>query len=97
MPKDIDWSLKDSDGLTNLQRLEKGKPPIDANGNSYHLHHVGQESDGTLALLTQEQHQSNHGILHRFKSESEVNHGPEWDKQKKTFYKNLYEIVKKGF
>ena len=93
---DIDWRSV-IDGKTNLQRLLEGKAPVDLNGIPYELHHIGQESGGTLALISKEIHQQNTKILHAFKDVSEVDHGAAWARQKREFYMNLYDYVSKQF
>lgn len=55
--------LPDGTKVTNLERMLKGLAPLDANGNAYELHHVYQEKDGILAILTHDQHQGNSAIL----------------------------------
>ncbi len=95
LPKDIDWNTE-YEGMTNLQRIANGKAPIDpTTGVRYDLHHLGQEADGTLALIPSSLHQQNTKILHQFKEISEVDHGSPWEKQKREFYKNLYNLVSK--
>ena len=44
----IDLSLVNEKGMTNLQRMEKGLAPIDADGRMYELHHINQENGGRL-------------------------------------------------
>lgn len=95
MPENIDWETP-IDGMTNLQRIESGNAPIDpVNKQPYHLHHIGQEADATLAMIPQELHQSNHKILHSFTPENSVDHDTVWTKQKREFYKNLTAYVRK--
>ena len=50
----------------NIALMKAGNAPLDANGNPFELHHVGQKNDGTLAILTQEQHRGKgiYGVLH---------------------------------
>ena len=40
------------DGVTNLERMLNGRAPLDATGTAYELHHIGQKTDSTLAILT---------------------------------------------
>lgn len=47
---DIDYSAKDPFGNTNLERMQKGLPPI-VDGKSLELHHIGQKMDSPLAEL----------------------------------------------
>ncbi len=63
----------DGTNVTNLMRMQKGYAPIDPiTGKVYQLHHIGQKADGTLAVLTESQHQGNSAILHIFGKESEI-------------------------
>ncbi len=60
----IDLSIKDGMGRTNLERMEEGLPPLDKNGESYNLHHIGQKNDSPLAELTNEIHKKEYSTLH---------------------------------
>ena len=63
----------DGTNVTNLVRMQKGYAPIDPiTGKVYQLHHIGQKADGTLAVLTESQHQGNSAILNIFGKESEI-------------------------
>jgi len=95
--KAIDWDYVDSDGLTNVQRVQKGKAPIDSTGKSYQLHHVGQKSDSPLAILTQDEHQKNTKVLHYKNGNSNVEHGSVWEKQKKEFWRDFLQQTYTGF
>lgn len=65
--------LPDGTNVTNLVRMQKKLPPIDPiTGKAYQLHHIGQKADGTLAVLTESQHQGNSAILNIFGKESEI-------------------------
>lgn len=91
----IDWDLKDEDGVTNAERVRDGLAPIDANGKSYELHHVGQKTDSPLAVLTYKQHRSkgNYSTLHKNEGpgvHSEISDA-EWSRQKREFWLNLLE------
>lgn len=76
LPKDtlnskgfLNFKSKQPDGteITNLQRMLNGNAPIDpATNKALQLHHIGQKADGTLAVLTESQHQGNSQILNRF-------------------------------
>ena len=69
LARNLDIKKKiDVDGHTNLWRMEHGKPPLDANGKPYELHHVGQKNSGALALLTTKEHDAK-GLHIRQKSE----------------------------
>ena len=67
---DIDLNLIDEYGRTNLQRMKDGLAPIDSSGKSFQLHHIGQKNNGTLAILTEAEHDSK--ALHGFLQESEI-------------------------
>lgn len=56
--RDIDLDFVDPDsGLTNLERMQDGLAALDpSTGNAYELHHVGQNMDSTLAILTKAEH-----------------------------------------
>jgi len=87
--QNIDLNIKDEFGQTNLQRMQQGVPPLDSTKTSFELHHVGQNSDGTLAVLTKAQHMQggNNGILHKLGEVSKVSHGDDWQKIVKDFWK----------
>ncbi len=71
---DIDWEQKDSMGRTNKERAEAGLSPINQNGDTIELHHIGQKTDNPLAELTPDEHRSkeNYSILHDTRKESEI-------------------------
>jgi hypothetical protein len=72
---DINMNLVDDFGRTNLQRMNDGLNPIyrDAAGNirTFEWHHIGQRANGTLALLTQSEHDN--PALHGFLAQTEIN------------------------
>lgn len=82
--------LPDGTEVTNLVRMQKGYAPLEpATGKAYELHHVGQNNDGALAILTQKQHRGE-GVfakLHHIWSDSTVDHGTEWNKTVSEFWK----------
>lgn len=71
---DIDWDQKDSMGRTNKERAEVGLSPINKEGDTIELHHIGQKSDGPLAELTPDEHRGkeNYSVLHDTQKESEI-------------------------
>lgn len=83
---DIDLFRLDSKGRTNLERMKRGLAPLDANGKSYELHHVGQRKNGTLAILTQGEHDNPalHGFLERTEAHAA---GSNWDAVREAFWK----------
>ena len=80
--QNIDLKITDEFGRTNLQRMQQGMPPLDITKTAYQLHHVGQNSEGTLAILTRAQHMQggNNGVLHNLGEVSKVSHGAGWQK-----------------
>lgn len=91
----IDWSLKDEEGVTNAERVRGGLAPVDADGKSYELHHVGQKTDSPLAILTYDQHHAkgNYSTLHKNEGpgvQSEIG-STEWGRQKKGFWLDYLE------
>lgn len=72
--KDIDPDRKDPvTGETNLEKMKRGRAPLDENGKPIELHHIGQNNDSPLAELTRDEHtgKGNYAILHERK-ESEI-------------------------
>ncbi len=82
--------LPDGTEVTNLVRMQKGYPPLEpATGKAYELHHIGQNNDGALAILTQKQHRGE-GVfakLHHIWNDSTVDHGAGWNKTVSEFWK----------
>lgn len=94
---DINLALMDESGLSNLERMQKGLAPIykDEAGNifKFELHHIGQESDATLAILTQVEHDSKG--LHGFKMVSEIDR-PAFDNIRRKFWKTMAKYLSGG-
>ena len=92
---DLDFvsQLPDGTEVTNLVRMQKGYAPLDpTTGKAYQLHHIGQKADGTLAVLTECQHQGNSAILHIFGKESEIVRS-EFATTRKEFWEYLGKVV----
>lgn len=79
--RNIDLNYKttfpNGETMTNLEAMTKGYAPryIDASSGkelAYQLHHVNQNPNGTLAILTEAEHQGNSAILNIFGKESEI-------------------------
>lgn len=89
---DIDLTKIDSKGRTNLQRMKQGLAPQDSNGISYELHHVGQKKDGTLAILSQSEHDNPaiHGFLERTEAHATGNN---WDAERQAFWKAFASVI----
>lgn len=96
--KDIDlYNIVDEMGRNNLARMQNGLSPIgiDNTGNvfKYELHHIGQESDATLAILTTNEHDN--PVLHGFKDVSEIDR-KSFDVVRKHFWKTMAEYLTEG-
>lgn len=98
----IDLDYVDELGRTNLQRMQQGLAAIDPNsGVSYELHHIGQKTESTLAILTKAEHMQggNNAIWHEFGIASEVHNASTqsvWLSQKQTYWKQLAVLMERG-
>lgn len=90
---DIDLNITDDLGRTNLQRMKDGLSPLDSNGGKFELHHIGQESDATLAILTEAEHDNS--VLHGFKTISEINR-KKFKKIREEFWKEMARLLENG-
>lgn len=89
---DIDLTQVDTKGRTNLERMKQGLAPQDSNGISYELHHVGQKKDGTLAIMSQSEHDN--PAIHGFLKKTEAHaSGTNWDTERKAFWKSFAKLV----
>lgn len=93
----IDPTIRDGNGLTNIERMKRGLAALDVEGNPYELHHVAQEKDGILAILTKAEHRGEGSFskLHDLMRSSDVDHGSEWAKEREGFWKSLAETLEK--
>jgi hypothetical protein len=71
---DINYDQTDVFGQTNLERMQNGRAPLDAENRPIELHHIGQTRDAPLAELTRDEHRGsgNDNILHNKRQESEI-------------------------
>ena len=92
--EDIDINQEDEDGITNKERMERGRPPITGNGEEVELHHVGQKSDSPLAELTMQEHRGvgNDTILHDKTKETEIDRN-EFGKERREHWKNRVNLT----
>lgn len=88
----IDWKTKDVKDMTNKVRCLSGSPPVDKNGVSYEIHHIGQNNDSPFAILTKEQHNKFYSKLHKNTGayKSEINRDS-FVTEKKKFWKSFCE------
>lgn len=91
---DIDLDQEDEDGITNRERMERGRPPITKNGEEVELHHIGQKQNSPLAELTMEQHRGvgNDTILHDKTKETEIDRN-EFGKERRDHWKDRVESM----
>jgi hypothetical protein len=85
---DIDMDQLDEDGISNREKMERGRPPITKDGQEVELHHIGQKPDSPLAELTTQEHRGvgNDTILHDKNKESEIDRN-EFAKERKSHWK----------
>lgn len=89
-------TLPDGREVSNLQRMVEGYAPLDpATGKAYQLHHIGQKANGTLAVLTEAQHQGNSAILNIAGKESEIDRNA-FEAIRKAFWKDAGKLYQKG-
>ncbi|WP_318389346.1 HNH/ENDO VII family nuclease [Enterobacter sp.] len=95
MRDDIDLEQTDVFGLSNLERMERGLAPLDADGKPIELHHIGQKPDSPLAELTCGEHRGpgNTTILHDVKKESEIDRN-DFNKERAEHWKARAEEIK---
>lgn len=95
--QDIDLHFKstlpDGTEVTNWERMQRGYAPIDpATKKAYQLHHIGQKSDGTLAVLKEAEHQGNSSVLNTDGKVSEIDRDA-FSKTRKEFWQYLGNVV----
>lgn len=89
----IDLNYVSPSGKTNLELMKAGNAPFDPTGVRYQLHHVGQEANGTLAILTEEEHKN--AVLHGFKAMSEIDRAA-FDTIRSQFWKTMAYLLENG-
>lgn len=92
--KQIDWTLTDAYGRTNVQRVGANLAPIDAAGTPLELHHIGQKADSPLAILSWAEHHSpgNYSILHYAEQGKDISDAA-WNKQKQEIWKAILKMA----
>ncbi len=94
--RNINLTMKDEMGRTNLQRMKLGLAPLDESGIAYELHHIGQKTDSTIAILTKAEHMQggNNKIWHTL---GELSDNPSstnaWTAFRKNFWKEMATIL----
>lgn len=90
--REIDLNQVDEIGRTNAQRIAEKLAPLDPDGIPYELHHIGQHTDSTLAILTREEHRigENYTIWHDTVESGTGVHAiltdAQWASQKQAFW-----------
>ncbi len=85
--------------VTNLERMKQGYAAIDpASGEAFQLHHIGQNVDSPLAILSHYEHMGggNNTILHDPSIEEGVHallSDSEWAAQREAFWKALAAVL----
>ena len=87
---DINPYQTDEFGVTNLERMLNGKAPLSSTGETFELHHIGQNNDGVLSILTSSEHDSS--ALHGFKAISEIDRA-EFAKVRSQFWKTMGQLL----
>ena len=90
---DINLKYVDEYGRTNLERMKLGLSALDDTGMPYELHHIGQNADGALAILTKKEHDN--VVLHGFKAISEIDR-PAFATQRSKFWKTMAKLLESG-
>ncbi len=90
---DINLNLVDDYGRTNLERMKIGLSALDENGMSYELHHVGQNANGTLAILSTEEHKN--AVLHGYKTVSEIDRNA-FAQERKQVWMSIARLIESG-
>lgn len=83
--------------ITNLERMQQGYAAIDpATGEAFQLHHIGQQVDSPLAILSQSEHTGggNNAILHAVNIADGAGvhsliSNAEWTVQREEFWESL--------
>jgi len=94
---DIDPNITDAMGRTNIDRMDKGLAPIDAEGSSYNLHHIGQKMDSPLAELKQSEHNIYDKVLHEKTIKTEIHNDENeslWNTERKQHWKTRATEIK---
>lgn len=61
---DIDLTIVDEKGLTNLERMKRGRPPLGDDGQPLEVHHLLMSNDGPVVELTNSLHKKHHKTVH---------------------------------
>lgn len=92
--RQIDWTLTDVYGRTNVQRVSANLAPIDATGTPFELHHIGQRADSPLAVLSWAEHHlpGNYSVLHYAEQGKDIS-DTAFKKQKQEVWKAILKMA----
>lgn len=92
--RQIDWTLTDVYGRTNVQRVSANLAPIDATGTPFELHHIGQRADSPLAVLSWAEHHlpGNYSVLHYAEQGKDISDAA-FKKQKQEVWKAILKMA----
>ncbi len=86
-------TLEDGTRISNLELMANGKAPFDPiTGKRFDLHHINQDKDSVLAILTKAEHTGNDSILHDKAKEGVHNvltGDKAWSKKKADFWRAM--------
>lgn len=94
----FDIDAVDSEGRTNLQRMELGIAPLGKDGKAIELHHIAQSGKlGGIVELSSSMHRKNHKALHINTNDipSGINR-PNFDTLRNAYWKRRAEFIKRG-
>lgn len=92
--KDIDWNLVDDWGRSNITRVLQYKlAPIDSEGLSFEVHHLGQKADGPLAMLTHAEHHNKetYSFIHYAIEGKDITESA-WNAQRSRFWQTVLRL-----
>ena len=94
---DYEFTLPTGEKITNRVAMSKGYAPryfdpVKGKEFTYQLHHVNQNPNGTLAILTEAEHQGNASILNIPGKESEIDRNA-FNAVRKQFWKDFAAMV----
>ena len=94
---DIDY-FDENTGLTNLERMKIGKPPIGSDGNPIQLHHITQQEAGSMVEILEVTHQQYYSQLHGLVGKGEsFRNNPILEKQYNNFRSKYWKWRYKQF
>jgi len=88
LQSEIDPQAKDAMGRTNMERMSAGRAPMDKNGDSTNLNHIGQEKNSPLAELPDRIHREFDAVFHDKSIKTQVHYnGNNWNVERAQYWK----------